>query len=444
MESIDHIIHAKWIITCEEDNKILENHALVIKKGVIKAILPSETAKQHYTATSIQHYSTHAILPGFINAHTHVPMNYFRGLADDLALMDWLNNHIWPAEKKWVSHEFVKDASLFAMAEMIRSGTTCFNDMYFFLKATAEATDIAGIRGHIGITIIDFPTPWAQTTDEYFAKGLEFYEEYKQHDRITATLAPHAPYTVADKNLLRVKEIAEQYNLKINLHTQEAAPEIEQSLEQFKLRPLKRLEQLGLVTPRLIAIHMTQIDEEDLAILQNGKPSIVHCPQSNMKLASGICPVEKLRSYGINVALGTDGAASNNDLNMLGEMRTAAFLAKVATQNPTSLPAEEALKMATINGAKALGIDHITGSLTIGKAADFIAINLEEIETLPLYHPISLIVYAASRHQVTDVWVAGKQLMKNRKLLTMDEKELMTKAQSWGKKISHSFTTIPA
>src|SRR3990167_5477307 len=343
MENIDHIIHAKWILA---ETKILENHALAIKNGIIQAIHPSKDIALHYTAKHTEQYSGHALIPGLINTHTHLAMNYFRGLADDLALMNWLNNHIWPAEKKWVSDEFVYDASLFAMAEMIRGGTICFNDMYFFLKATAEATDIAGLRGHIGITVIDFPTNWANTTEEYFSKGLAFYEEYKNHPRITATLAPHAPYTVADKNLIKVKEIADAHNLKINMHIHETADEVNQSLTQFKMRPLRRLQKLGLVSPRLIAVHMTQLNEEDFAILKTEKPSVVHCPESNMKLASGTCPVEKLKSLGMNVALGTDGAASNNDLNMLGEMRSAAFLAKLSARNPESLPAEQTLKMA--------------------------------------------------------------------------------------------------
>lgn len=435
MESIDQIIQTKWLIPCEENNIVLEDHALIIHHGKIKDILPSKLVKARYAARTTENYSTHAIIPGLINAHTHLAMNMFRGLADDLALMNWLNNHIWPAEKKWVSHEFVRDASLFAMAEMIRSGTTCFNDMYFFLQATAEAADIAGVRGSIGMTVIDFPTAWAANTEEYFAKGLEFYEAYKNHDRIKATVGPHAIYTVADKNLLKVKEVAEKYDLKISMHVHETADEINQSLAQTKQRPLRRLYDLGLVSSRLIAVHMTQINDEDLEILQTAKANIAHCPQSNMKLASGTCPVNQLQAKGVNVALGTDGAASNNDLNMLEEMRTAALLAKLTTQNPENLSAPETLKLATLNGAKALGIDSITGSLTIGKAADFAAINLEEIETLPVFHPVSQIVYAAARNQITDVWVAGKRLLKNRKLMTLDEKELIDKAKYWGEKI---------
>lgn len=435
MDSNNQLIHAKWIITGEEKNQTLEDHALVIENGIIKEILSSKLANQKYPNYVAQDYATHAILPGFINTHTHLAMNYFRGLADDLSLMDWLNNHIWPAERKWVSQEFVRDAALFAMAEMIRSGSTCFNDMYFFLQACAEAVDTAGIRGAIGITVIDFPTAWAKDPAEYFAKGLEFLQEYKSHPRIQVTMAPHAPYTVSDQNLLKAKELAEQYNLKINMHVHETADEIRGSLDTYKMRPLKRLQQLGLVSPRLIAIHMTQIDDQDLAILEAERPQIVHCPESNMKLASGVCPVSKLKALELNVALGTDGAASNNDLDMLGEMRTAAFLAKLTTHDPTTLAAPEAITMATLTGAKALGIDSVTGSLVAGKAADFIAINLDEIETLPHYHATSQVVYAATRNQVTDVWVTGKQLMKNRVLLTIDEQALKEKARLWAKKI---------
>lgn len=436
MENIDHLIHAKWVITGEQNHSVLENHSLAIKDGKILAIVSQEDAKQRYSAKHTEKYLSHAVMPGLINAHTHLSMNYFRGLADDLALMDWLNNHIWPAERKWVSHEFVRDASEFAMAEMIRSGSTCFNDMYFFLQATAEAVEKAGVRGFIGMTVIDFPTAWAKDPEEYFAKGVEFMQQYKNHPLVTPTLAPHAIYTVAEKNLIKVKEIAEENDLKINMHVLETEDEVNQSLQQTGLRPLKRLQNIGFVSPRLIAIHMTQLHDEDFDILQKEKPSIVHCPESNMKLASGACPVEKLLSLGINVALGTDGAASNNDLDMISEMRSAAFLAKLITKNPTSLSAQQALTMATLNGAKALGIDHITGSLTPGKAADFIAINLDnEIETQPLYHPVSQIVYASSRNQVTDVWVAGKQLMKNRQLTTLDEKALIEKAKLWQEKI---------
>lgn len=435
MEKIDQLIHAKWIITCEEPCKVLENHAIAIHQGKIASIVPSQEAASRYKAATESHYSTHAITPGLINSHTHLAMNLFRGLADDLELMDWLNNHIWPAEGKWVSEEMVHDASLMAMAEMIRGGTTCFNDMYFFLGATAKAAEKAGLRAHIGMTIIDVPTAWAKTTEEYFARAIEFYETYKNSKCITPTLAPHSTYTVSIENLEKVKKLADDYKLKINIHLQESPSEIELSLSRHQKRPLQRLHDIGMVSPNLIAIHMTQLNNQDFEILQTTRASIVHCPESNMKLASGACPVQKLLDKGINVSLGTDGAASNNDLDMISEMRSAALLGKHSSENPKAVAAETALKMATIHGAKTLGIDHFTGSLSTGKAADFIAINLEEIETQPLYHPISQIVYAASRQQVTDVWVGGVPLLKNRKLQTLDEKELLSKAETWRKKI---------
>lgn len=431
MQPITQLIHAKWLITCEDNNRVLENHALAINDGKIVDILPSHKATTQYKAQSEQHFKTHAITPGFINAHTHLAMNVFRGLADDLALMDWLQHHIWPAEGKWVSSDMVYDASLIAMAEMIRCGTTCFNDMYFYPEATAKAAEIAGMRAHIGMTIIGVPTPWAKDAKECFAKSHEFYKQYENHPFITPTFAPHSTYTVSIEDLAKVNALAEDYNLKINIHLQESAHEVAQSIEQFGKRPLQRLHDIGMVSPRLIAIHMTDLNNDDFAILEKTRPNIVHCPESNMKLASGMAPVQHLLNLPINVALGTDGAASNNDLDMISEMRSAAFLGKLATLDPKAVSAETSLKMATIHGAKALGIDHLTGSLTVGKAADFIAIDLETIETEPLYHPVSQIVYAASRNQVTDVFVAGKQLLKNRVLLTLDEKDLLKKAKYW-------------
>lgn len=435
MENIDNLIHAKWVITCEDNNPVLENHSLAIKDGKILAILPTKQAQEKYQSTSQQYYQSHAVLPGLINSHTHIAMNIFRGLADDIALMDWLTNYIWPAEGKWVSHEMVYDASLFAMAEMIRCGTTCFNDMYFFPEATAQAAEQAGMRAFIGMTIMNVPTAWAKTSDEYFEKSLNFYHAYKNHDYVTPTLAPQSTYTVTENELRKIKHLADEYHLRVNVHSQETISDVEGGIKLNGKRPLRCLSDVGLVSPQLLAIHMTQIDEKDFEILAAGKPHIVHCPESNMKLASGVCPVEKLTDLGINIALGTDGAASNNDLDMISEMRTAAFLAKLSTQDPEALPAAKVLKFATINGAKALGLDHIAGSLAPGKAADFIAIDLDQVETQPIYHPISQIVYAASRNQVTDVWVAGKQLMKNRQLLTLDEKELLKKAQNWRNKI---------
>lgn len=431
MQHIDQIAHAKWIITGEKNQTVLENHALVIDKGVIQKIVPSSEAKQHYQAKQVDDYAYHALLPGLVNAHTHLGMNYFRGLGCDLMLMDWLNGYLWPAEKKWLSHEFVHDASLFAMAEMIRSGTTCFNDMFYFPEAVADAAITAGMRGFVSMHVIDFPTAWTQNTDESLEKGLAFYEKYHQQPLITPTLAPHAPYTVSDESFLRVLDLSKSLSLKINVHLHETQAEIEQSMTQYQKRPIKRLHDLGFLSSQVIAIHSVQLDAEDLEILNETRPNIVHCPESNMKLASGVCPVIDLQNLGLNVALGTDSVASNNDLNMLNEMRTATFLAKVMRQDPVCLNVNETLAMASINGAKALGIDQVVGTLKAGKAADFIAINLDEIETLPVFDPAVQIIYSSSRHQITDVWVAGKQLLKNRELLTIDEEALKAKARLW-------------
>jgi 5-methylthioadenosine/S-adenosylhomocysteine deaminase len=435
MQTIQHIVHAKWLLSGIPNQPALENHSLCIADGKIQAVLPTAHVQEKYTATRVDNYLEHLIMPGIVNAHTHIGMNYFRGLGSDLSLMDWLNNHMLPTEKKWLSHEFVYDVSLFAMAEMIRSGTTCFNDMFYFAPATAEATIKSGMRAGIGLTVIEFPTKWAQTTDEYFAKGLDFYEQYKNNPYITPTLAPHAPYTVSDESFIRIRELSEKFQLKINLHLHETLDEIDQSMKQFGKRPIRRLYDLGLLSPQLIAIHCANLNEEDLDLLAETKPSVVHCPESNMKLASGICPVAKLRDAGVNVALGTDSVASNNDLDMLSEIRSASLLSKISTLNPESLKAHEALALATMNGAKAMGLDKTIGSLEVNKAADFIAINMNDIEMLPVFEPEAQVVYSSNRQQVSDVWVDGKQLMKNRKLLTLDEQELKRKAELFSQKI---------
>jgi 5-methylthioadenosine/S-adenosylhomocysteine deaminase len=374
-------------------------------------------------------------MPGFINAHTHVGMNYFRGLGSDFALMDWLHHYMWPAEKKWLSHEFVYDSSLLAMAELIRSGTTCINDMFYFMPATADAAILAGMRAFLGIHLIDFPTNWTRTTDESIQKGLDFYERYHEQPLITTTIAPHAPYTISDDTFMRTRALAEEYDLLINVHLHETEDEINQSLTTYKKRPIKRLHDLGFLSPRVIAMHACNLNEEDLAILADTKPSIVHCPEGNMKLASGICPVDSLQRLGLNVALGTDSVCSNNDLDMMAEMRAANFLSKITTKNPLSLIAPQTIELATLNGAKALNISHLTGSLSKGKSADFITIDFDAIEALPCYNPLAQVVYSCGRQHVSDVWVAGRQLMKNRTLLTLDEQEIKAKARYWERKI---------
>ncbi len=438
--NIDTLINARWVVPVEPannrpENTILEHHSLAINDGKILAILPTDNARNKYSAIDEHNLDSHIIMPGLINCHTHAAMNLFRGLADDLPLMEWLDQHIWPAEQKWISPEFVNDGTRHAIAEMIRSGTTCFNDMYFFPDQAAEVAAETGIRAMIGLILIDFPTAWAKDADEYLVKGEQVHDKYRHNSHIHTAFAPHAPYSVSDEPLQRINILAEELDIPVHMHIHETADEVKQSEEQHGQRPIQRLHEIGLLSPRLIAVHMTQLTKDEIGLLSAQGVHVVHCPESNLKLASGFCPVNELLQQNINVALGTDGAASNNDLDMLGEMRTAALLAKGTSGNSCALPAHQALEMATINGAKALGIDHITGSLTKGKAADVIAIDLDTIESQPLYDPVSHIIYAANRNQVSDVWVAGKQLLKNRELTTIEEKSVLDKSREWQEKI---------
>ncbi len=427
---VDTVIQARWIIPVEPHEVVLENHALIIHKGHILEILPQHQANDKYQATQREELPTHALIPGFINAHTHVAMTLFRGIADDLPLMEWLEKHIWPLEKKWANEAFVRDGTDLAIAEMLRGGTTCFNDMYFFPDVTAHQAITHGIRANIGLIMIDFPTAWADGPEQYIEKGLALHEVLRHEPLIRTPFAPHAPYTVSDAPLQQVNALAAELNLPIHMHVHETKNEVSQGE-----RPLKRLHDLGLMTPAFIAVHMTQLKNSEIKKFAAAGAHIVHCPESNLKLASGFCPVQKCLDAGINVALGTDGAASNNDLDMLGEMRTAALLAKGVAEDASAVTAATALRMATLNGAKALGIEEITGSLTSGKAADICAIDLSDIETQPLYNPISQIVYSASRHQVSDVWVAGKRCLKNKQLTTLNLADLNRKIAQWQQKL---------
>jgi 5-methylthioadenosine/S-adenosylhomocysteine deaminase len=435
MQTIDLVIHARWIIPVEPADTVHEHYAIAIHDGRIIELLPSDSAKQKYQADSEQYLYQHALIPGLVNSHTHAAMALFRGLADDLPLMEWLQNHIWPAESRWVNEEFVHDGTQLAVAEMIRGGTTCFNDMYFFPDETARVADAVGMRAAVGLIVLDFPTIWAGGADEYIHKGLEVHDRYRNHPLISTLFAPHAPYTVSDSPLQRIATLAEELDIPIHMHVHETAHEVMESEQNAGLRPIQRLKNLGLVTPRLLGVHMTQLRDEEIVVFAETGAHVVHCPESNLKLASGFCPVQKLNLAKVNVALGTDGAASNNDLDMLGELKTAALLAKAVSGEASALPAADALRMATINGAKALGLDNTIGSLQAGKAADMVAVQLDEIATQPVYNALSQLVYACTRHQVTDVWVAGKQLLKERVLTTIDEKAVVAKAKTWGEKI---------
>ena len=431
---IELLVFPKWIITVNAQNQVLTEHALAIQEGKIHAILPVAEARQ-LDAEQIIELPQHAVMPGFINAHTHSPMSLLKGLADDLPLMDWLQNHIWPAEAKWADAEFVQQGSALAIAEMLRSGTTCFNDMYFFPEATVEAVKQAGIRACIGLVMIDFPTAWGTDPDDYIRKGLALHDQLQDNPLITTTFAPHAPYTVSDEPLQKILHLACELDSPIHMHIHETAFEVMQAVEQTGERPLERLARLGLLDKHLLAVHMTQLSEAEIQLIADKQIHVIHCPESNLKLASGFSPVAKLLAAGVNVALGTDGNASNNDLDMLGEMRTAALIAKAVAHDAAAVPASQAIRMATINGAKALGLAEQIGSLEVGKAADMIAIDLGTIEANPLYEPISHIVYCTTREQITHTWVAGQMLMQNRQLTTLNTAALLENARYWQQKI---------
>jgi len=436
MKNIDTLLHARWVIPVNSQKSYLDHHSIAIHDDNIIDILPTDKVHDVYQAESELEYLKHALMPGMINAHTHAAMNLFRGLSDDLALMDWLENHIWPAETKWVNEDFVHTGSELAIAEMIRSGTTCFNDMYFFPDVTARVASKAGIRATVGLIVLDFPTVWAGDADEYIDKGLSLRDAYREDELIKTAFAPHAPYTVSDAPLNKLRILADELEIPVHIHLHETKSEVDESVEKFGMRPIQRLDELGVISPSLVAVHMTQLTDGEIKRLAEVGSHVVHCPQSNLKLASGFCPVKALIDNGVNVALGTDGSASNNNLDMFSEMQTAALLAKGVAQDATAVTAHQALEMATINGAKAMGLDEKTGSLEKGKSADIIAVDFDMIETVPVYDPISHLVYSCSRDQITDVWVAGKHLMNNRVLTTMDIDQIKSDALDWQDKIA--------
>ncbi|WP_340051858.1 TRZ/ATZ family hydrolase [Pseudomonas proteolytica] len=432
---LDLLLLPSWLVPVEPAGVVLKAHGLGIRDGRIAFIGPRAQALK-LAAHEVRELPGVLLSPGLVNAHGHAAMTLFRGLADDLPLMTWLQQHIWPAEAKWVDEAFVRDGTDLAIAEQIKGGISCFSDMYFFPKVASERVHNSGLRAQIAIPILDFPIPGAANADEAIRQGVELFGDLKHHPRIKIAFGPHAPYTVSDANLEKVRVIAEELDAAIHMHVHETAVEVQQSVEQYGERPLARLARLGLLGPRLQAVHMTQISEDDLALLVESNSSVIHCPESNLKLASGFCPVERLWQAGVNVAVGTDGAASNNDLDLLGETRTAALLAKAVAGSASALDAHRALHMATLNGARAMGLEAEVGSLEVGKSADIVAFDLSGLAQQPIYDPVSQLIYATGRDCVKHLWVGGKQLLDDRQLTRMDEQQLSAMAAAWGQRIS--------
>ena len=435
LQTVDTILEARWVIPVEPARSVLFDHAVVIDHGRITAILPAAEARSKFSATKHIALPGHALIPGLVNLHTHAAMTLLRGLADDLALMDWLNHHIWPAEMRHVSEEFVYDGSRLACAEMLRGGVTCFNDMYFFPRATARAALDARMRAVPGLIVVEFPSPYAADAQDYLNKGLALRDELRGEPLLRFCLAPHAPYTVSDKSLREIATYAGETDLPVHIHVHETRAEVEQSLKDHGMRPLRRLGEYGLLGPGLIAVHAIHLERDEIDLLARHGCHVAHCPSSNLKLASGLAAVGTLLAGGINVGLGTDGAASNNRLDLFAEMRLAALLAKGVSGDAAALPAWQALEMATLRPARALGIDDIIGTLAPGKCADITAVDLSHLELAPCYDPLSHLVYAAGREHVTHVWVNGELVVDNGGLATIDTLEVQAKAAFWREKI---------
>jgi 5-methylthioadenosine/S-adenosylhomocysteine deaminase len=432
----DLLIEAGWVVPVAPHGVVLEDHSVAVRDGAVVAVLPRHEARVAFTAREVVSRPGAALIPGLVNAHTHNPMVLMRGVADDLPLMQWLQGHIWPLEAQLLGPEFIADGVALAIAEMLRGGTTCCNENYFFPDVQAATYRRFGFRALVGLPIIDFPSAWARTDDEYFDRAGEVHDQWRNDPLVATGFAPHAPYTVSDASFERIRMLSDQLDIPVHCHVHETAHEVAESQQKHGQRPLARLDRLGLVNDRLIAVHMTQLNEAEIALCAARGVSIAHCPESNLKLASGFCQAAALQRAGANLAIGTDGAASNNDLDMFGEMRTAALLAKAVADDAAALDAATALHAATLGGARALGFGDRVGSIEPGKQADLVCVDLGVLETQPLHHVISQLVYACGRHQVTDVWIAGQRRLRERALVDMDEAALVANARQWRERIA--------
>lgn len=433
-EAIDLLIEARWIAPVDNP-ELLKNHAVAVHGGRILAVLPALDARQQYRPKKQYQLDQHILIPGLINLHTHAAMSLLRGIADDRPLMTWLEQHIWPAEAARVSPAFVLDGTRLACAEMLLGGITCFNDMYFYPEAAAQAACEFGMRASLGITALEFPTNYASDAEDYLTKGLAARETWSDKPLLHFCLAPHAPYTVSNKTFERVATLAEQLNLPIHCHLHETRQEIADSLKQYGQRPLARLQSLGLIGPNFIAVHAVHLSDEEISRLADHATPIAHCPSSNLKLGSGMARTPELLRAGINIGLGTDGAASNNRLDMFWEMRLAALLAKGLAEEAELLTAHQTLRMATLNGAKALGLEHLTGSITPGKSADLCAVSLADIQCQPCFDPLAHLIHVAGREQVTHVWVAGECRVDNKTLQNDAAVNLQNQVALWQSKL---------
>jgi 5-methylthioadenosine/S-adenosylhomocysteine deaminase len=437
MENIDTLINARWIIPIEPFGRVLEHHAIAIRAGQILALGPADELANRYSPREIIDRPDHVLLPGFVNAHTHAAMTLLRGAAESASFERWLKVQVWPLEQRWVDAEYVRDGTELAIADMLTSGTTCFGDTHLFPEVVAQVVSESHIRACVGLPVIETPTAWAGSAGECLEKGLRLHDDYRNDPFVTTCLSPYAPWALGDETLARVRRAADELELPMTMHVNETAEEGAAEGE----RTLARLERLGLLSPLLTAVHMVHVDEADLEGCVRGGVSIVHCPQSNLKLGNGISPVAQFKARDINIAIGTDGAASNNDLNMLDEVRTGALLARGIPSAHVTIETHEWLRFATLNGARALGLGDVVGSLIPGKWADLCCIDLARAHTQPVYDVAAHIVFAASRDQVSDVWVAGRALLRESRLTSLDVNDVIMRAQRWQERIAKGQTT---
>jgi 5-methylthioadenosine/S-adenosylhomocysteine deaminase len=431
----DLLLLPQWVVPVESEGT-LTDHAVVVLDGRILDVLPADAAQARYDATQTLALPGRALIPGLVNLHGHAAMALFRGFADDLPLMGWLNDRIWPAEKRHASEAFVRDGTLLAAAEMLAGGITTCNDMYFFPRAAGEAFLQAGMRATLGMIVLEFPSAYASDADDYLAKGLALRDELKDEPLLAFAFAPHAPYTISDTTFGRITTLAEQLGLPIHTHIHETVDEIRDSLKQYGIRPLERLARLGLLGPNFIGVHAVHVNEAEIGLLAQYGCHVAHCPTSNLKLASGIAPVTDFLRAGINLGFGTDGAASNNRLDLFAEMRLAALLAKGASGDAAALPAAAALKAATLDAARALNLDSQIGSIVAGKRADLVAVDLHALSSQPVFDPVSHLVYVAGREHVTHVWVDGTLKLNERRLVDLEPDDLTARATYWRNKLT--------
>lgn len=437
--TVDLLISGGAVVTMNGDRRIFENGFVAVRGERVVDVGDAAALKaKNYRARQTIDARGKVVLPGLVNAHTHIPMTLFRGIADDLDLQDWLTKYIFPAEAKNVTRDFVIAGTRLGLAEMIRGGTTAYADMYYFEDAIAEETKKAGMRGVLGETVIDFPVPDNKTWEAALGYTESFVKRWKGDTLITPAIAPHAPYTVSTEHLNQVKAFADKHDVPIIIHLAEAPTETKTIAERYNTRPALYLEKIGFLSSRLLAAHVVHVNDREIEILKQREVGVAHCPQSNMKLSSGAAPIPQMLKLNLRLGLGTDGAASNHDLSMWEEMDTAAKLHKLVTMIPTVVTAEQALEMATIGGARALHMEKEIGSIEAGKRADLIVVDLNALHLTPMYNLPSHLVYAAKASDVTDTIVNGRVLMRNRRLLTLDEEAVKAAARKYQKQVSES------